>query len=139
MSQSNSLEEPGGTACVEHTIEVYGISETLLQRLDQRARESGTNRSQVIQAILSKELGEEGTDPASRRFDAALAPIRQGFAENGLSEDEATALLEAGLSAVRQEKRSGNPHRQSRERRHKIRESGTGTMPNEPRCSAGSR
>lgn len=115
MSQPVFLDESERAAAPRHTIEVHGVSEALLQRLDERARESGIDRSQVIQAILSKELGNQETETATSSFDAVLAPIRQGFAEGGLSEDEATGLLEEGLRAVRQLKRSGNSHSNARE------------------------
>ena len=97
----------------ECVIEIHGISETLLQRLDQRARESGRDRSQVIQAILMKELGSGEKGPTSGSFDSVLAPIRQGFAESGLGEDDATALMNDGLRAVLQEKRTGKRRSQT--------------------------
>ena len=125
MSQTLSVEEAGGTASPKQTIEVHGISDALLQRLDQRARESGRDRSQVIQAILTKELGGEDTEFTARSFEAALAPIRQGFAESGLSEDEATAMLEEGLRATRQNKRSGRAEPQSSTQQDDIKQVGT--------------
>ncbi|MDQ2732559.1 MAG: hypothetical protein M3Y56_12950 [Armatimonadota bacterium] len=102
MSQSLLLDESGGADSHEYTIEVHGISRAMLQRLDERARQSGSDRSQIIQWILAKELENEPTPLTMSPFDAALAPIRQGFSESGLSEDEATSLLEDGLRAVRQ-------------------------------------
>ena len=46
------------------------------------------------------ELEHENTFSTAQSFDTVLAPIRQGFAESGESEEELTALLEAGLRAT---------------------------------------
>lgn len=88
-----------------NTVEVSGISEQQLRRLDELARERGGDRSQVIRDIITRELGGEETDKASQSFDTALAPLRAGFAESGMSEEEAEALLDASLRAVRAERR----------------------------------
>lgn len=111
MSQPIILDETSGATSPEHTIEVRGIPEALLERLDERARALGGDRSQIIQTILAKELGIGETDLTTSNLDTVLDPIRQGFAESGLSEDEATALLEDGLRAVRREKQLGNLER----------------------------
>jgi hypothetical protein len=42
---------------------------------------------------------------AGKSFDAALAPLRAGFNESGMSEEEVEALLDEGLRAVRAERR----------------------------------
>ncbi len=110
------MSEPGQTLTQErdgpgvpvYTIEVTDIPEDLLQRLDERARTTGRDRSQVIRELIARELGAEEPPLASHSFDAVLAPIREGFTESGLSEEEATDLLEAGLRAVRAEKRQAN-------------------------------
>ena len=88
-----------------YTLEVRDIPETWLQRLDARAREQGSDRSQILREILAKELDHENTLDTAQRFDVVLAPIRQGFAESGESEEELTALLETGLRATRLERR----------------------------------
>ena len=88
-----------------YNLEVRDIPETWLQRLDARAREQGSDRNQIIREILARELDHENTSGTAQGFDAVLAPIRQGFAESGESEEELTALLEAGLRATRLERR----------------------------------
>lgn len=84
-----------------HTVEVRGLSEEMLRRLDELALQRGGDRSQVIREILTRELGGDRHEMAGQSFDAALAPMRAGFAESGLSEAEAEALLDEGLRAVR--------------------------------------
>ena len=79
------------------------IPETWIERLDARAREQGRDRSQIVREILARELDHEDTPDMVRGFDAALAPIRQGFAESGKSEAELTALLDEGLRSARRQ------------------------------------
>ena len=87
------------------TIEVNDIPEVWLQRLDKRARERGSDRSEIVREILARELDHENPIPAVG-FDAVLSTIRQGFAESGDSEEELTALLEEGLRATRSSQQS---------------------------------
>lgn len=103
--RSSTLIEESGQRAPMYTVEVSGISEQQLRRLDELARERGSNRSQVIRDILARELDGDPADMAIQSFDAALAPLRAGFAESGMSEEEAEALLDEGLRAVRAERR----------------------------------
>ena len=91
------------------TLEVSDIPETWLQRLDARAREQGRDRSQIVREILARELDHEDTPDRVRGFDVALAPIRQGFAESGESEEILTALLDEGLRSARRQSDSIQP------------------------------
>src|SRR5947207_1551175 len=94
-------QESGEERVPVYTIEVTDIPEDLLRRLDERARQNGSDRSRVVRDLIARELGEEGAELSGQSFDAALAPIREGFAASGLSEEDATQLLEEGLRVVR--------------------------------------
>ena len=88
-----------------YTVEVSGVSEEIIQRLDALARQRGSDRSQVIRDLITRELGSDVADMTGHSFDAALAPIRAGFAESGMSEAEAETLLDQELRAVRTARR----------------------------------
>ncbi len=83
------------------TIEVT-VPDDLLRIIDERALERGSDRGQVIRDIIDGVL----RNPTSsvQTFDAILAPIRQGFAESGMSEHEALEMLQSELKAVRAER-----------------------------------
>lgn len=106
MSDTNStLTTKRASRTRVQTIEVSGIPEEILRRLDERARERGSDRETVIRDLITRELGGDGSDLARKRFDAAAAPIRAGFAESGLTEEAAEALLDEGLRAIRADRR----------------------------------
>ena len=87
------------------TIEVT-VPDDLLRLIDERVRARGSNRDQVIREIVYRELREGGRAHINP-FDEVLAPIREGFAESGMSEEETRKLLESETRAVRAERRAG--------------------------------
>jgi hypothetical protein len=68
-------------------------------------RARGSDRSHVIRDIISRELGDGDAATAIESFEAALAPLRAGFAESGLTEQEVEVLLDDELRALRAERR----------------------------------
>jgi hypothetical protein len=84
---------------------------------EHRLRERAKQRGQTLEAYLEMlaELdaanGNAATGPTSRAptFDEILAPMRQGFAESGLTDEELTALLEEAREEVWRAKRQGPP------------------------------
>jgi metal-responsive CopG/Arc/MetJ family transcriptional regulator len=87
------------------TIEVTGLPESLLRRLDARARERGSDRSGQIRELLEKGLAQEDAQLTGQSFDRSLAAIRAGFAESGMEEEETLELLTDSLHKVRAERR----------------------------------
>ncbi len=73
------------------TLEVY------LQRLAEQDAFEGTRRTS----------GEAAMPPST--FDEILAPVRRGFAESGLTEEEVNALLSEVRREVWHERRKENP------------------------------
>jgi post-segregation antitoxin (ccd killing protein) len=71
-------------------------------QLQERARRSGVDVTTYIYQVVEKDLHER------RTFDEILEPIRQGFEESGLTEEELEALFEQAREAVWQEKTEGN-------------------------------
>ena len=72
------------------------------QALRERARQNGRDVAEYVHLVLKAHL--EGP----RTFAEILTPVWQGFRDNGLSEDEASGLLEDELAAARRERR-GHP------------------------------
>jgi hypothetical protein len=69
------------------TLEIPGVPEEQIQQLDERARQAGVAPAEYVRSLIMRELERPS-------LDEILAPIRQGFAESGLTEDELTALFE---------------------------------------------
>jgi hypothetical protein len=83
------------------TLEILGVSEEQICQLDARARQAGVEPEEFVRRLISREL-ERPT------IDEILAPIRQGFAESGLTDEELTALFEEARDEVWEEwKRTG--------------------------------
>jgi predicted transcriptional regulator len=73
------------------------LSPQTQQRLEALASKSGQPIEAYVNALIEKTVAP---------IDKILAPFRQGFAESGLTEEEATNLLDAELKAVRAERRT---------------------------------
>ncbi len=82
---------------------------------EQRLREKAGKRGLTLEAYLQRlaeqdafEKAEDATTPP-RTFDEILAPIRQGFEESGLTEEEINALLSEAREEVWRERRKEAP------------------------------
>jgi hypothetical protein len=77
------------------------------RELRELARASGRDVSEYVHQVLTEHL-RSGRSPeaASKTFDEILAPIREGWQQSGMSEDEITALFEETRDEVRQERRT---------------------------------
>ncbi len=79
------------------------------ERLRRRAAESGQTLETFLQQLVEREAGggtaaPETPPPAARTFDDILAPVRKGFAESGMTDEELTALFEEAREEVWQER-----------------------------------
>ena len=90
-----------------HIIEVK-VSDETLKRLDERARHIGQDRAEFAGKLIEKELAEPEAPKADKTFDEILAPIRQGFAETGMTEDELDQMFEEAREEVWQERQKAN-------------------------------
>lgn len=70
------------------------------KRLEVLASKNGQALEVFLSDLIETSIG------ADEPIDAVLSPFREGFAESGISEDEATALLDDGLKAVRAARRT---------------------------------
>ena len=77
------------------------------RELRELARASGRDVSEYVHQVLTEHL-RSGRSPeaASKKFDEILAPIREGWQQSGMTEDEITALFEETRDEVRQERRT---------------------------------
>lgn len=80
------------------TIEVTGLPAGTIDALEQIGRDRGKSAEELVQEIIQTEI------QAASSFDEILAPIRQGFKESGLSEEELDELFEEGREEVYREK-----------------------------------
>jgi hypothetical protein len=81
----------------------------LEKKLRERATASGQDVAGYLYRLIERELrGGNGGGPlatsAGKTLDQILAPIREGFQQSGLTEEELTALFEEAREEVWQEK-----------------------------------
>jgi hypothetical protein len=77
------------------------------RELRERARTSGRDISEYVQQVLTEHIRSgRGPETASKTFDEILAPIREGWRQSGMTEDEITALFEETRDEVRKERRA---------------------------------
>src|SRR5262245_20948750 len=69
------------------TIEVTGLPVGTTDALEQIGRERGKSAEELVREMIQAEI------QAASSFDEILAPIRQGFKESGLSEEEIDELF----------------------------------------------
>ena len=74
------------------------ITVELSPRTQQRLEALAASRGKPVEAFVSDLIAKTIEE---RSFDEILASLREGFAASGMSEEEATALLDAELNAVR--------------------------------------
>jgi hypothetical protein len=82
------------------TIEVTGLPVGTTDALEQIGRERGKSAEELVREIIQAEI------QAASSFDEILAPIRQGFKESGLSEEELDELFEEAREEVYREKQT---------------------------------
>jgi len=77
---------------------ITAIPPEKMQTLETLARSKGKNAEEYVRELIETEI------LATKSFDEILTPIRQGFKESGLSEDELIALFEEAREEVYQER-----------------------------------
>jgi metal-responsive CopG/Arc/MetJ family transcriptional regulator len=92
---------------MSHTIEVR-ISDDLLQRLDERVRARGGDRSDYIEELLAKDLTE--APHAGMTFAELLSVASGPSPAEEMSEAELTSFIESEVKVHRAEKRQKSPH-----------------------------
>ena len=77
-------------------------------RLEEKARARGQVVSDYVRELIRKELnGGPGTlQTKGKTFDEILAPIREGWEQSGMTEDEIMALFDETRAEVRSERRA---------------------------------
>jgi hypothetical protein len=78
------------------------------QKLRERADHAGQTLEAYLQQLAEREAKNGTPMPTSQRtFDEILAPVRKGFAESGMSDDELDALLKEARDEVWRAKQKG--------------------------------
>jgi hypothetical protein len=85
------------------------------QRLREKADKHGLTLEAYLQRLAEQDAfedtgrpsGEEAMPPST--FDEILAPLRRGFAESGLTEEEVNSLLSEAREEVWRERRKEKP------------------------------
>jgi hypothetical protein len=77
------------------------------QALRERARTSGRELPEYVQHVLKEHIRSvPRPEAALKTFDEILAPVREGWQQSGMTEEEITALFEETRDEVRKERRA---------------------------------
>jgi len=82
------------------------------KKLHERAAEAGQSVEGLALRLIEEALGVNGgqaSKEAAKTFDQILAPVRQGWKESGLSDDQVDQLFDDTLTKIRAEKRKSSP------------------------------
>ena len=87
---------------MERTIEVVGISEELLGRLDERANQIGVDRSSYVRRLIERAVAPPGSWTTLTEL---LAPVHDYTEAHGISEKETEQFLSKEVAEMRRENR----------------------------------
>lgn len=84
------------------------LSPEIEAKIKTQAEKGGVKFEDYVKSLLEEaSIRHEKLEALSEKsFDEILAPVRQGFQESGLSEDELTELFEEAREEVYQERKS---------------------------------
>jgi predicted DNA-binding protein len=89
-----------------HTIEVTGVPDDLLTRLDRRMREQGRDRSQFIRELIEQNLEAQEQPDAGMAFREIVAPLQEDFEATGMTDEQLGELIDAEIKGFRAERRA---------------------------------
>jgi hypothetical protein len=87
---------------MEHTIEIAGISDELLVRLDERVRQIGVDRSSYMRKLIERAVAPPN---AAITLGELLAPVHDFTEAHGISEEESERFFNEQLSEARRQQR----------------------------------
>ncbi len=95
---------------MEQTIEITGVSEELLSRLDERASQMGVDRSSYIRRLIERAVAPPSS---AATLGELLAPVHDYTEAHGLSETEIERFVSEQLTESRRERRRSEEGGQS--------------------------
>ena len=90
---------------MERTIEVAGISDELLVRLDERARQIGVDRNSYVRKLIERAVAPPGS---ASNMAELLTPVHDFTEAHGISEGELERFLKEQLTESRRERRKAD-------------------------------
>ncbi|MGI8641514.1 MAG: hypothetical protein ACR2MG_16410 [Pyrinomonadaceae bacterium] len=81
------------------TIEVLGLSEAVVEAVNERAKEVGTTTEEYVRYLIEQDIAS----PLNVRV--LYAPVREQIKASGISEEDLDALLEEAREEVYQKSR----------------------------------
>ena len=80
------------------TIEITGLPKGTIEALKELCRSKGKSAGEYLRTLVEAEILSE------QSFAEILAPIREGFRQSGMTEEQLDALFEEARRKVHQEK-----------------------------------
>jgi hypothetical protein len=90
---------------MEHTIEVAGITEDLLVRLDQRARQIGVDRDSYVRKLIERAVAPPSS---ATTLGELLAPVHDFTEAHNISEEGIERFFNEQLSEARRQRRKAD-------------------------------
>jgi hypothetical protein len=87
---------------MEHTIEIAGLSDELLIRLDERARQIGVDRNVYMRKLIERAVAPRGS---AATLEELLAPLHDFTEAHGISEEETERFFAEQVNTSRRERR----------------------------------
>ncbi|HXE53150.1 MAG TPA: hypothetical protein VN541_09050 [Tepidisphaeraceae bacterium] len=81
------------------TLRDIGLKPTQMRAVARRAKKAGKTPSEYVRSLVERDL------LAGESFDEVLKPIRQGFQESGVTEEELDALVARARKAHRAQRK----------------------------------
>ena len=88
---------------MERTIEVPGISEELLARLDRSAHDIGVDRNSYLRSLIERAVAPPG---AATTLAELLNPVHDFTEAHGISEEEIQRFFDQQLAESRRKRRA---------------------------------
>lgn len=89
-----------------HTIEITGVPDDLLKRLDESVQKHGGDRNGHIRELIERGLKLEQAPHAGMTFAELLAPVHEYSRRMGYTDEEIGDFADAEISAYRAERRA---------------------------------
>ena len=103
----NRVLDDNGNIVMERTIEVGGISDELLDQLDERARQIGIDRNSYVRKIIERAVAPPR---AASTLTELLTPVHDFTEARGISDEQVEQFFKDQVAESRRQRRKPGEH-----------------------------